>query len=107
MKLCKELCCTDVTTDIFINLDCEYRRKNAVERLVKTVGSVYAGLVVPGIAFEENARVKTQCIEVINDLVHYLGELNKKADKIGQEHILSLTKESKGKIEEAITLFNN
>lgn len=69
--------------------------------------NVYAGIKVPEIVYEEEARIKVLAIETVSELIRYLKELNKKPEKVGKFHITSLSKDEKSKLAEGIELFNS
>lgn len=53
-----------------MSLDCDPKRKNSIETILKTIAILYRGTPVPeGIIYEEDPRIKKMCYDIMTELI--------------------------------------
>lgn len=93
---------------MFVSLDCDLKRKNSIETILKTIATLYGGLPVPeGIVHEEDQRVRKLCYDIMTDMISSLAETNKKMDPFNPAGKLAERKAAKKTIDLGIIEFNN
>lgn len=52
LKMIKDMMSSDLVVDIFINLDCDIKRKNSIQQMLEALLHIYLGIKLPEVAFE-------------------------------------------------------
>jgi hypothetical protein len=51
LKMIKDIMSSDLAIDIFINLDCDIKRKNSIQQMLEALVHIYLGIKVPEVTF--------------------------------------------------------